>query len=80
MKKEIEGIYDDTELLWLSMQGIRKSFEYNEELMYEHHQYSNAHWHMIKGMILNGLLVPYIKDKLRPLIMLIWPRFYCKKI
>ncbi|MBR4269481.1 MAG: glycosyltransferase family 2 protein [Prevotella sp.] len=80
MKKEIEGISDDTELLWLSMQGIRKSFEYNEELMYEHHQYSNAHWHMIKGMIHNGLLVPYIKDKLRPLIMLIWPGFYCKKI
>lgn len=81
MKKEIESISNNTGLLWFAMQGIRKSFEYNEELMYKHRQCNNKiHWHMIKGMMNNNLLIPYIKDKIRPLIMLIWPGFYCKQI
>lgn len=80
MKKEIDNLSFGNELRWVTIGGIRNSYEWNHRLMMQHGVYDGKnHWYMVWKMIRNGIFFLHLKDTARPLINLLFPRLYIKK-
>lgn len=80
MKKEIDKLPFGKKLSWITIKGIRNSYDINHKMMMRFGVYnSKNHWHMLWGLIRSGAFFSHFKDCVRPLLNLFFPRMYIRK-
>jgi len=80
MKSLVKRLPEASELIAFADMGIIKSYDRNHKMMFKYNDYSaRNHWHMVWGMIKASVFIIYLKQLVIPIIMFVFPRYFCRR-
>jgi len=78
MKDVVKILPEASELITLADKSIMISYDWNHQMMYRYNDYcAKNHWHMVRGMVKAGVFVTYLKQLVIPIVMFVFPRYFC---